>query len=281
MVVFPELALSEQTFDSLARYLAELDIILIAGIASPGRPAPDEDASNDSHVTNSENIGIWEAGTNSVRVAFPLNLEDRKYLTSEQFKHHRWRLDRSQIVQYSLGSSLGTDCSWWEHINISRREVTFLHLQPWLTASVLICEDLARQDPVSTLVRAVGPNLVIALLMDGPQCTGRWADRYASVLADDPGSSVLTFTNAGMASRSKPRSMWNEVPKDYTIVALWRDSMDGTTEIRLYDKSAAIALTLNSVVERQFTADGREATEYPRNTLVLSGVTQIEGTRVL
>ena len=58
-----------------------------------------------------------------------------------------------------------------------------------MTWSVLICEDLARQDPAADLIRAVGPNLVIALLMDGPQLNGRWPARYASVLAEDPGSS--------------------------------------------------------------------------------------------
>jgi len=51
--------------------------------------------------------------------------------------------------------------------------------------TVLICEDLARLDPVNDLVRAVGPNLVMSLLMDGPQLTTRWPARYATVLADD------------------------------------------------------------------------------------------------
>jgi hypothetical protein len=34
---------------------------------------------------------------------------------------------------------------------------------PHNTWSVLICEDLARQDPAADLIRAVGPNLLIAL----------------------------------------------------------------------------------------------------------------------
>ena len=58
------------------------------------------------------------------------------------------------------------------------------------TLSVLICEDLARYDPVLTVMNAIGPNLVIALLMDGPQLERRWCGRYATALADDPGSSV-------------------------------------------------------------------------------------------
>ena len=42
------------------------------------------------------------------------------------------------------------------------------------------------------------------LLLDGPQLTSRWAARYASVLADDPGSAVMTLTSYGMVQRSRP-----------------------------------------------------------------------------
>ena len=260
-VVFPELALSEQSFEHLARYLAQKEIILIAGVSKAGENgAP---------------------GTNSARISFPFPAgSPEPYAPSEQFKHHRWRIDRNQIVQYGLGGALGTDCMWWEHIELSCREVYFFQLDYWLTASVLICEDLARQDPVSTLVRAVGPNLVIALLLDGPQCKGRWPDRYASVLADDPGSSVLTFTSIGMANQSRPKSMWNQPLEKCNTIGLWRDSVEGTNEISLEDDSAAVAITLNAVTEKQFTADGREA-EYPRHALILSGVHQLKGSRTL
>jgi hypothetical protein len=67
--------------------------------------------------------------------------------------------------------------------------------------SVLICADLARQDPAADLIRAVGPNLLIALLMDGPQLSHRWPARYAAVPAEDPGTSVQTLTSLGMAER--------------------------------------------------------------------------------
>ena len=49
------------------------------------------------------------------------------------------------------------------------------------------------------MLRAVGPNLIIALLADGPQIASRWPGRYAAAFADDPGSSVLTLTSAGMS----------------------------------------------------------------------------------
>ena len=52
-------------------------------------------------------------------------------------------------------------------------------------------EDLARLDEVADLVRRIGPSLIIAVLLDGPQLATRWPCRYASIVADDPGSSGL------------------------------------------------------------------------------------------
>ena len=121
-----------------------------------------------------------------------------------QQKHHRWRLDKSQITQYGLGAQLDPSCDWWEHHSVRSRDLNFIVARDWLAMSVLICEDLARQDPVSDLLRSVGPNLVIALLMDGPQLASRWPGRYATVLADDPGCSVLTLTSLGMTVRCEP-----------------------------------------------------------------------------
>jgi len=73
---------------------------------------------------------------------------------------------------------------------------TFYVFRYGMSMATLICEDLARIDPVQTVIRAIGPNLVIALLMDGPQWQRRWSGRYATVLADDPGSAVLSVTLA-------------------------------------------------------------------------------------
>jgi hypothetical protein len=92
-----------------------------------------------------------------------------------------------------------------------------------LTLISLVCEDLAQHDDIAQLVRAVGPTVVLAFLLDGPQLTTRWSARYASVLADDPGSAVLTLSSYGMAQRSRPHR------RDASpIVALWRDHARGS-----------------------------------------------------
>lgn len=249
-VVFPELSLTTENYDYLSIYLAQRGLILIAGTASEKE--------------------------NAAKCSFP---NGKSYSTVNQNKHHRWKIDKDQVLQYRLGSSLGTDCDWWEDMTIKSRTVNFFPVHYWLTFCVLICEDLARQDPVATLVRAVGPNLVIALLMDGPQVRGRWSDRYASVLSDDPGSSVLSFTSVGMALRSHKKNSWELEESNGSVIALWRDSINGATEITLNNSSAAVVISMNTVTERQFTADGREADEYPRNILILSGIHQITGDR--
>ena len=93
--------------------------------------------------------------------------------TSYQSKHHRWLLNGDQIRRYHLGHVLDPNCKWWEQIDVSSRHCDVMLFRPQATLSVLICEDLARYDPVLTVMNAIGPNLVIALLMDGPQLENR------------------------------------------------------------------------------------------------------------
>ena len=65
-------------------------------------------------------------------------------------------------------------------------------------ARFVSAENLARLDEVAELLRDVGPSVVVTILLDGPQLASRWTARYASVLADDPGTAVLTLTASGL-----------------------------------------------------------------------------------
>jgi hypothetical protein len=237
-VVLPELALNEEEATRLSAFVLQRRAMFISGVRT-------------QHGHES---------MNTVRVDVPLP-KGTPPLGFVQMKHHRWRLDRRQIVQYGLGATLDPTKLLWEHIHIGKRRLNFVSLQAWLTMCVLICEDLAQQDPVADVVRAVGPNLVIALLMDGPQLSARWPARYATVLADDPGASVLTVTSVGMAELSRPAGA---DPK--RIVAMWKDAKTGVVEIGL--PADAKALLLSIAVERceEWSADGRSdegATGYP------------------
>ncbi len=247
-LVFPELALDERGRSDVEHLARKEGVFVIAGV---GRRPVDG-------TSLGENLVYFYATTPQARdvaVAF------------EQHKHHRWRLDRGQIVQYGLGGRLDPARSWWEATRLGRRELKFVTIHDWFTLCTLVCEDLARQDPVAQLVRSVGPNLVVALLMDGPQTAARWSARYATVLADDPGCSVLTLTCAGMMELARPVA---GVARS-RAVALWKDPSGGTTEIELPVGSRAVLLSLARERDEEWTSDGRRhITEGGR--LVLVGV---------
>lgn len=228
MVVLPELALNDAEASKVRSLVAESNAALITGIGRPG-------VSGRAHGSN--RLQLYTPGLEPV----------------SQEKHHRWKLDRSQVVQYSLGNSLHHETSWWEHIDVSRRRLSFIQLFPWLTVCALICEDLARPDPAGDVVRAVGPNLVVALLMDGPQLISRWAARHATTLAEDPGSSVLTVTSLGMSQLSRP----TVGPDRSRVIALWKEDGIPAVEIELpHDRHAAV-LSVSMKTCAEWGADGR------------------------
>ncbi|MCK9917366.1 hypothetical protein MXD81_50325 [Microbacteriaceae bacterium K1510] len=171
---------------------------------------------------------------------------------TEQSKHHRWRLEESQIRQYQLGGIIDPNFIWWEHIDVHNRSIGFSINRHGAIVAALVCEDLARNDPVLPTVAAVGPALVIALLLDGPQLTNRWPGRYATVLAEDPGSSVLTLTSLGMIERSAMPG--GEVKP---VVGLWKDSYGSAKELVLPRGSHGLVLSLNCCSRHQVTLDHR------------------------
>lgn len=246
-LIFPELALPSGECVRLAKALQRTVIGGEGTEADPASRAP---------------------GTNAAVVAVPLGAD--VVLSTQQEKHHRWRLDKGQIGQYGIGSQLHPAFAWWEYIKLGPRQLRFWCLDSWLAFCVLICEDLARQDPVAPIVRAVGPNLVISLVMDGPQLASRWTARYATVLAEDPGASVLSLTSAGMVRLSrapgKPPSR---------VVALWKDGRGGSPhEIELEKDAEAVVLCLTQEMVEEWTADGRGDDEAAGH-LLLNGVHQV------
>jgi hypothetical protein len=241
LVILPELALTEAQHRRMCEEItAKRRVALIAGVAIP--------ATTKRPASNHFLMSVPVAGG---MVVFP-----------KQHKHHRWKLNESQIQRYGLGKALRSRKYWWEYVSIGERQLLFLSIHPAVVMSVLICEDLARQEPISDVMRAVGPDLVIALLMDGPQLKGRWSDRYATVLADDPGSSVLTLTSRGMVNLDG----WQGNGQSASV-GLWRDAQSGkSTELELKPPNRAISLLLRLDQHEEWTADGRSdggASVYP------------------
>ena len=259
-VVLPELALDFANFRALARALAsdrQIDF-LISGVSnnSEGRKgnfvaiAPFFLLGKE----RDENITAWE------------NL----ILIRE--KHHRWKLDDTQIVSYGL-DDLDTDMSWWERLDILSRSLDLLVYRGRSTLTTLICEDLARVDPCQAVVRAVGPNLLIALLMDGPQIAARWPGRYATVLAEDPGTSVLSLTSLGLMARQNKRGKFGQS----SSIALWKDEKSGLISLELHRNAEALVLELSPKFKKERTLDGRSDDgqslrwEYKRHVQISSG----------
>ncbi len=190
-------------------------------------------------------------GENSLELLY-VNRFVQSYVGENQRKHHRWALDATQLNTYGLGHVLSTNkVKWWESCSTGDRKLIsyrdeHVHICP------LICEDLARQDPIAPVVRSLGPDLVVALLLDGPQMIGRWSHRYSSALVDEPGCSVLSISPYGMTQRS---TNGGEYPPS-SNVALWTDTQD-SYELELEPDKIGILLKLEFEVQRQWTADGR------------------------
>lgn len=232
LIVLPECALSVKAFDKFQKLLFE-----IFGEKSPSLLAG---------VYGDDNNYI----KNSAKLAFIG--ESKDFDSFEQKKHHRWFLDRNQLRNYNLSSCLEPNRKWWENISVSRRNLLTLHTLDGIKLCPLICEDLARQEPVAQAVRAVGPNLVVCLLLDGPQLSNRWPGKYAAVLSDDPGSSVLSLTALGMTLRAT--GLGHPPSRE---VALWSEPGCGSETLILDDNSAGIVIELEMKDEGMWTMDGR------------------------
>jgi hypothetical protein len=244
-IILPEMALAPREYEALKGLAFEIGVdFIVCGVGMRGKRGFGQNTL--IFCTRPPSYNLRKSGRKVRRLAFrPETIRN---------KHHRWRLDRKQVAQYGLGGVLAGKWSWWEDIKVNKRQLDFFALHRWLTVCPLICEDLARQDPVAEIVRAVGPNLVIVILMDGPQLPSRWPSRYATVLADDPGCSVLTLTSLGMLQLSKD-GHGNSTSR---AIALWNDVECGTPRpLELPQNAQALILSLAVDWREEVTADGR------------------------
>ncbi|OYW78380.1 MAG: hypothetical protein B7Z26_09900, partial [Asticcacaulis sp. 32-58-5] len=102
-------------------------------------------------------------------------------------------------------------------------------------------------------LKSIGPNIVFALLMDGPQISERWSGRYALTLTEDPGSSVLTMTSMALIERSN----FNR-PGGSRSIALWRDDTGRAVSLECPKGALGVLLTLSGHRLDELTIDGRQ-----------------------
>ena len=243
VVLLPESAVEESELDALEALLDRHGVTYLQAGIRRGSGRPGGLGSNQMHVGVNPNL---EKGA-------PLpSSAGGPWFHIRQDKHHRWSLDERQIYQYHLGGALHPDIRWWEAIDIPRRSVQVVQTGEGITIVCLVCEDLAQNDDVAEVIRCIGPTIVSTALLDGPQLTSRWSARYASVLADDPGSAVMTLTSFGMAQRSRPPGH-DASP----VIALWKDPARGTREISLEPGAQGVVLTVCGARSTRRSADGR------------------------
>src|SRR5262245_62087481 len=243
VVVLPESAIDESEIEDLEMLLDEHGVVsLIAGVR---QCSPKMGCMPGNWVHHSFRPRLAKGGS------IPPSCGEQ-WFHIRQNKHHRWSLDERQIDQYHLGGALHPRVRWWEAMDVPRREIQFIELGDEITLVSLVCEDLAQIDDVAEVIRSVGPTMVITPLLAGPQLPSRWSARYASVLADDPGSTVVTLTSFGMVQRCRPNG--REVSP---VVALCKDPVRGTREIRLETGAHGILLTLCGDYLTRRSADGR------------------------
>ncbi|WP_426293345.1 hypothetical protein ACN9ML_29515 [Dyadobacter endophyticus] len=259
ILVFPESSLSEKQYSRLKRLFYERLLsncgqggrlyhlpLIVAGVSKESGGAS-FDGERDQPSHNEVRMSTFFAG---------------KWYDVVQRKHHRWHLNKNQLVQYWLAGKLPSERRWFEHISVAQRRLTILAPTGWLALTTLICEDLAQQDPVSPIIRGIGPTFLMALLSDGPQLNNRWSARYANVLADDPGTAVLSLTSLGMVKRSRPLVsnlyIGNRLdPQAGATIALWKDMFRGQQEINLTDGNRAVRFTISAKYKEEYTLDGR------------------------
>ncbi len=203
--------------------------------------------------------------------------EGNGYTVKKYWKHHRWQLNRRQVEAYSLGTHVpsSSDMRLWEHIQLGERTAVFANFDNDITVSGIICEDLARQGSLSELIRSVGPNLLVTILMDGAQKADRWPARYAGIFGEDPGCAVLTLTSAGMLDRS---GIGRANPS--RSVALWSDRGGAVREIDLPSGKDGILLVLHAERTPEETIDGRRE-QYSTYSLTLTSEVPIPTPRTL
>jgi hypothetical protein len=252
VVILPESAVDESEIDELEAVLDRHGVVMLITGVRQRSSQPQQLPGNWVHLGVSPRLEKGASAQSST---------GEQWFHVRQNKHHRWSLDENQIYQYHLGGALHPQIRWWEAMEVPRRAVQFVELGDGITLVFLICEDLAQIDNVAEVVRSVGPTLIYAPLLDGPQLSSRWAARYASVFADDPGSAVATLTSYGMVQRCRPHG------RDASpVVGLWKDPVRGLREVSLEPGAQAVLFTTCGGRATRRSADGRHpvdnVTEY-------------------
>lgn len=242
-VVLPEISVNCEVYDHLAERLRRNHPsveFLIAGSVDDFEGQPGNHVLSTVFISAEADPPAEGAG-------------QRLAVTTWRAKHHRWCLEGEQVRDYGLSGVLDPHTRWWERTSLADRIVNLTVFRRSSVFTAMVCEDLARSDPCHGILKAIGANLVFVLLMDGTQLKDRWASRYATVLADDPGSSVLTLTSRALIRRANEAGRY---PASHNV-ALWKDDSGIARPIECGPDAQAVVLNLSGQRAEERTLDGR------------------------
>lgn len=276
-VILPEGALDGKTFDFVQKSLPIIfpNIkMFVCGLTSLPPSYAKEMAGSKKDADTSGNFVATYLRHPDSTVKVGDRLQNGWATRHVRAKHHRWKLDAGQLESYALSHRLQPDRVWWEDIKLPPREMLFAEFSSGSVVTALICEDLARIEPCQVALRAVGPNLVLVLLMDSAQVAKRWPYQYAGVLSDDPGCSVLTLTSFGLIKRSNLSE-----DRDSREIAVWREPHTGRArEIKLPKGYDAQLLSIRREFCTEQTLDGRNDNGDSAIVWRFAGLTPIRAT---
>jgi hypothetical protein len=130
--------------------------------------------------------------------AFVLGPSGRLLWTQD--KHHQYSLTSKDLARLGLTSSLGRDAL--NEVGTSvRRSVTICDIAGAGRFCVLVCEDLARDDPGQVALRLFEADMVIVIVMDGPFLESSWRNRNGLNLAQEPGTRIAIGNSRALLAR--------------------------------------------------------------------------------
>ncbi|WP_417681666.1 hypothetical protein [Roseibium sp.] len=249
-IALPELALNQKSFEEfsvLAKKMAPSLEFIISGSSENCEPQPKKG----NYIWIRKYVARKE-GRHSTEDGF---------FDISQSKHHRWKLDGGQILDYSFehgaDGGLSELESYWENFSGRAREVNFLAFRQNSAFCGVVCEDLARSEPCHEIIRSVGPNLLFGLLMDGPQIEQRWGAKYASLFAADHGCAVMTISSRALVAKSQEK---RETDKNFSVLYFRSPYMKNSLPFECPDPNSAVFLRLvpDTNAKPRLLIDGRE-----------------------
>jgi len=184
VIVIPELvssiALRERVGEELRSHAAHTPLLVVCGSEAVRSDSP----------------------TKRTNRAFVLGPSGRELWTQD--KHHPYSISAEQIAQWGLQRQLGK-VKRNEVGTSTRKKVVIRDIPGSGRFCVVVCEDLARSEPVQNAIRDFGVDMGVVVVMNGLFSESGWRLRHAVNLAEEPGSRIAIGNSCAILARMEPR----------------------------------------------------------------------------